>query len=168
MPAKQPLKSAAVTRPGDLLREGLSARRPHGYSAAAPNLRAAVTLLLAEPTVGSDGRGCNVLADAGMAAGDLLEDAEQHVLTSKWVGAERDRGNAGRLPAALSCLARADLLAGRTASAGANLAEARGIVAICATPATVQAVTLGELTVLAWRGRGQEARSAAARLDQRT
>ncbi len=161
----RPLKSDALTAPGVLLRDGLSVRRAHGYPAAVSRLRAAVSALLAEPAA-PNGNGCDLFAEAGRAAGDLLDDGAHYVLTSRWVGAERARGNAGRLPEALSCLARVDLLAGRMASAEANLAEARGVAAVTATPAAAEFVSLGELTVLAWRGRAEEARSAAARLHQ--
>jgi hypothetical protein len=120
---------------------------------------------LAEPAA-PNGNGYDVLAEAGRAAGDLLGDGARYVLTMRWVHAERDRDNAGRLPEALSCLAHADLLAGRTACAGANLAEARAVASVTATPAAAEIVTLGELTVLAWRGRAEEARSAGAGLLQ--
>ena len=161
----RPLKSDALTAPGVLLRDGLSVRRTHGYPAAVSRLRAAVSALLADPAA-PNGDGCGLFAEAGRAAGDLLDDGARYVLTSRWVGAERDRGDAGRLPEALSCLARVDLLAGRMASAEANLAEARDIAAVTATPAAAEVVSLGELTALAWRGRAEEARSAAARLHQ--
>jgi DNA-binding CsgD family transcriptional regulator len=161
----RPLKSDALTAPGVLLRDGLSVRRTHGYPAAVSKLRAAVTALLAEPAAPNGDRR-DLFAEAGRAAGDLLDDGAQYVLTSRWVDAERDRGNAGRLPEALGCLARVDLLAGRMASAEAILAEARGVAAVTATPAAAGVVSLGELAVLAWRGRAEEARSAAARLHQ--
>ncbi len=160
-----PLEPDEPTAPEVLLRDGLSVRRTHGYPAAVSKLRAAVSALLAEPAA-PNGDGWDLFAEAGRAAGDLLDDGARYLLTSRWVGAERARGNAGRLPEALSCLARVDLLAGRMASAEANLAEARGVVAVTATPAAAGVVSLGELTVLAWRGRAEEARSAATRLHQ--
>jgi DNA-binding CsgD family transcriptional regulator len=164
-PITHSLKSDALTAPGVLLRDGLSVRRTHGYPAAVSKLRAAVSALLAELAT-PNGDECDVFADAGRAAGDLLDDSARYKLTCRWVGAERDRGNAGRLPEALSCLARVDVLAGRMASAEANLAEARDVAAVTATPAAAEIVILGELTVMAWRGRAEEARSAAARLHQ--
>jgi DNA-binding CsgD family transcriptional regulator len=160
-----PMTSDALIPPGALLRDGLSVRRSHGYPAAVSKLRAAVGALLAGPAAANGDRR-DLLAQAGRAAGDLLDDGARYVLASRWVGAERDWGNAGRLPEALSYLARVDVLAGRMASAEANLAEARGIAAVTTTPAAAGFVSLGELTVLAWRGRAEEARSAAARLHQ--
>jgi DNA-binding CsgD family transcriptional regulator len=159
------LKSDALAAPGVLLREGVTARLTPGYPAAVSKLRAAVNAILAEPAA-PNGDGCDLFAEAGTAAGDLLDDGARYVLTSQWVGAERDRGNAGRLPEALSCLARVDLMAGWMASAEANLAEARGVAAVSAMHVAAGVVSLGELTVLAWRGRAEEARSAAARLCQ--
>jgi DNA-binding CsgD family transcriptional regulator len=164
-PITPSLKPDALTAPGVLLRDGLSVRLTHGYPAAVSKLRAAVNALLAEPDA-PNGDGCDLFAEAGTAAGDLLDDGARYVLTSQWVGAERDRGNAGRLPEALSCLAHVDLLAGWMASAEAYLAEARGAAAVSATPVAAAVVSLAELTLLAWRGRAEEARSAAARLRQ--
>jgi DNA-binding CsgD family transcriptional regulator len=159
------LKSDALTAPGVLLRDGLAVRLTHGYQAAVSKLRVAINALLAEPAA-ANGDGCDLFAEAGTAAGDLLDDGTRYVLTTQWVGAERDRGDAGRLPEALSCLARVDLLAGWMESAEAYLAEARSVAAVSATPVAAGVVSLGELTVLAWQGRAEEARSAAARLRQ--
>jgi hypothetical protein len=130
-------------------------RKSPRFEGIGTKLRAAVSALLAEPAVPNEDR-CDLFAAAGRAAGDLLDDRAQYALTSQWVDAERDRGNAGRPPVALSCLARLDLLAGWMASAEANLAEARSVAAVTATPATAAVVSLGELTVLAWRGRAEE------------
>src|SRR4051812_2453967 len=147
---------------GVLLRDGLSVRRTHGYAAAVAKLREAVNALL---EVSKEDAG-DLSAEAGRAAGDLMDDGARYVLTSRWVRAERDRGATGRLPEALTALAHVDVQAGWMASAEANLAEARRVATVTATPAAAEVVSLGELTVLAWRGRAQEARSAAAGLHQ--
>jgi hypothetical protein len=69
----RPLKSDALTAPGVLLRDGLSIRLTHGYPAAVSKLRAAVSALVAGPAVPNGDR-CDLLAAAGRAAGDLLDD----------------------------------------------------------------------------------------------
>jgi DNA-binding CsgD family transcriptional regulator len=147
-------------RPGTRLRYGLVVRRSHGYRAAAPMLRAAVSALLGE-SAESTGRRCDLLADASKAAGDLLDDEASYLLATQWVRAERATANTGTLAEALSHLARLEVLSGRMASAENNLAEAR---AAAATPAAIRAISLAEIITLAWRGRAKEARSAAARL----
>lgn len=161
----RPTEPDALTAPGVLLRDGLAARLTDGYAAAVPKLRAAVNALLAEPAV-PNGGGYDLYAAAGTAAGELLDDEARYTLTGQWVSAERDQGNVSRLPEALGSLAQVDVLAGSMASAEANLAEARETAAVTATAAGTMAVGLGELAVLAWRGRAEEARSTATRLRQ--
>lgn len=146
--------------PAGLLLDGLAVRLTDGYPAAVPVLGAAFAALLDEPAM-PDEAGYGLFAVACLAADDLLDDAAQSALAGRWVRAERDRGNLSTLPVSLSFLAGAEVLAGRLGSAEACLAEACEISAITGAR-TAEAASLAELTVLAWRGREEEARSAAA------
>jgi DNA-binding CsgD family transcriptional regulator len=123
-------------------------------------LRPVVTALLAEP----DGADSELFAMACTAAGELLDDGAQHAIADRWVRAERDRSRPKSLALALSALARVEVLAGRLASAEANLAEARQVAAADGRPSATAAAGVVELTVLAWRGRDEEAESAAVHL----
>lgn len=152
--------------PAVLLRDGFAARRTGGYRAAAPVLRAALDAILAQPPA-PDAGGNDLFAVAGQAAGDLLDDRARGAVASRWVRAERDGGSAPGLSAALVCLAQAEVMAGRLASAEETLAQARLIAQSSAVPVAPGAVGLAELSVMAWRGRADDARSAAARLDGR-
>jgi DNA-binding CsgD family transcriptional regulator len=160
-----PLETGSPTAPGALLRDGLAARLTDGYPAAVPLLRAAVRAVLAG-SAAPDADGYDLFAAATGAAGDVMDDGARYALAARWVRVERDRGGANRLPAALSSLAKAEVQAGWLASAEAHLAEARQVAAATATLTEAGAVDLAELTVLAWRGREEDARSAAARLSR--
>jgi DNA-binding CsgD family transcriptional regulator len=150
----QPRALAHATGPAagatvSLLHDGIVVRDTEGYPAAVPLLQSVVTALLAEP----GGTDSELLAMACTAAGELLDDGAQHAFADRWVRAERERSRPGSLPLALSALTRVDLLAGRLASAEANLAEARQAAAADGTPSATAATRVGELIVLAWRGR---------------
>ena len=162
LPGNHPAPDAP-TAPQALLRHGAAARGAEGYAAAVPAWRAAVSALLAG-SAGPHEYGWDLFAAADLAADDLLDDRARYALAARWVRAERDRGASGRLAVALSSLARAEVMAGGVASAEALLTEARAAAAAGAPAAQAGAVSLAELIVLAWRGREEEARAAAARL----
>jgi DNA-binding CsgD family transcriptional regulator len=144
---------------GALLLDGFTTRATVGYPAAVPLLREAVTGLLAEPPGADPLR--RLLAVGCWAAWDLLDDEAQHAMASRWVGADRDQAALGTLPTALTFLARSELLAGRFEEAAAYLDEARQLAASSGVPGIGYAPGLGDLLVLAWRGREAEARAAA-------
>ena len=152
-----PMEPGPPASPQARLLQG-TASRQEAYAATVPAWRAAVSALLAGSAV-PGGTGRDQFAAAGLAAEDLLDDGARYALAARWVQAERDRGDAGRLPAALSSLARAEIAAGGLAAAEVSLVEARGIAA--AQDGTIR---LGELTVLAWRGWEEETRAAATQL----
>jgi DNA-binding CsgD family transcriptional regulator len=158
-PAGAPPRPPA-NAPVSLLHDGIAVRDAEGYPAAVLMLRPVVTALLAEP----DGADSELFAMACTAAGELLDDGAQHAIADRWVRAERDRSRPKSLPLALSALARVEVLAGRLASAEANLAEAHQVAAADARPSATAAARMGELTVLAWRGRHEQAESAADHL----
>ena len=141
------------------LRQGLRARDIEGYPAAALMLRPAVTAFLAGPP----GADSELYAMACIAAGELLDDDARQVIATRWVRAERDRGSPESLLAALTALARAELLGGRLPAAESALAEARRVAVAGAGTSAIAEVRLSELAVLAWRG-GEEPAAQAADL----
>jgi len=152
-----PMEPGAPTSPQALLLHSTAFRRD-GYAVTVPAWRAAVDALLTGSAV-PGGRGWDQFAAAGLAAEDLLDDRARHALATRWVQAERDRGDGGRLPVALSSLARAEVAAGGPASAEASLVAARAVSA-----AQDEAVRLAELVVLAGRGWEEETRALATQL----
>jgi hypothetical protein len=153
----------AVPRPVravDLLLDGFTTRLTRGYPAAAPLLRSAVHLVLAEPVEADPTR--RQLAMGCWATCELLDDEAGHTLASRWVRADRERRALSTLPLALAFLARSETVAGRFAAAEAHLAEARqvaratGLIGVACFPRSA------DLLLLAWRGRETEVRWATA------
>jgi DNA-binding CsgD family transcriptional regulator len=153
--AAPPTADAPVSR----LRDGIVVRDTDGYPAAVLILRPVVAALLAEP----DGADSELFAMACTAAGELLDDEAQYAVADRWVGAERDGSRPESLLLALTALAQVEVLAGRLVSADSTLAEARLVAGADGRPPATTAIRSAELIVLAWRGRDEQATSAANR-----
>jgi DNA-binding CsgD family transcriptional regulator len=159
------LQGQAQPVPGHLttsLRDGLALRRSQEYSAAVSIMRPAVATILAGGGVPGETE-IDLFALGSVAAGDLLDADAQRTLAHRWVQLARDLGDGQALAAALGALARTEILAGRLDAAEACLGEGRALGPHWGAEWPSRGV---ELTIMAWRGREDEAH-AAARPDAR-
>ena len=150
-----PLPPGSPPGVADLLLDGATALVLDGHAAAVPALGPAIAGLLADPSGSADallrlGIGC-------WAAGAVGDDTSLHALATRLEQRAREEGALGALSNGLLFLAMSELLTGSLAAVRAHFAERAEIMATVGRPSDV-----GELVVLAWRGRETEARAAAA------
>src|SRR6266566_2508688 len=150
-----PLPPGSQPGVADLLLDGASALVLDGHAAAVLVLGRAVAGLLADQSDSADallwlGIGC-------WAAGAVGDDTSLHELATRLEQRAREKGALGALSTGLLFLAMSELLTGSLAAVRAHFAERAEIMATVGRPSDV-----GELVVLAWRGRETEARAAAA------
>jgi hypothetical protein len=150
-----PLPPGSQPRVADLLLDGATALVLDGHAAAVPVLGRAIDALLADPSDSADallwlGIGC-------WTAGAVGDDTSLHELATGLEHRARDKGALGALSNGPLFLAMSELLTGSLAAVRAHFAERAEIMAAVGRPSDV-----GELVVLAWRGRETEARTAAA------
>jgi DNA-binding CsgD family transcriptional regulator len=152
------IPSAGMTA-ADLLLEGRRARVTVGYEEAVAPLRQAVAALSAEDLAPAEG--LRWLGSGWVAATDLMDEVARDALANRWVQLARAQGALSVLPAALSLLGLSQAWAGRLAASEVSFAEGREISEATGVPGLVGWPSHHELIVLAWRGREEEARSAA-------
>src|SRR6266576_1054504 len=150
-----PLPPGSPPGVADLLLDGATALVLDGHAAAVPALGPAIAGLLADPSGSADalrwlGIGC-------WAAGAVGDDTSLHALATRLEQRAREEGALGALSNGLLFLAMSELLAGSLAAVRAHFAERAEIMAAVGRPSDV-----GDLVVLAWRGRETEARTEAA------
>ena len=150
-----PLPPGSPPGVADLLLDGATALVLDGHAAAVPVLGPAIAGLLADPSDSADallwlGIGC-------WAAGAVGDDTSLHELATRLEHRAREEGALGALSNGLLFLAMSELLTGSLAAVRAHFAERAEIMATVGRRSDV-----GELVVLAWRGRETEARAAAA------
>jgi DNA-binding CsgD family transcriptional regulator len=150
-----PLPPGSHPGVADLLLDGATALVLDGHAAAVPALGHAIAGLLADQSDSADallrlGIGC-------WAAGAVGDDTSLHQLATRLEHHARETGALGALSTGLLFLAMSELLDGSLAVVRAHFAERAEILATVGRPFDV-----GELVVLAWRGRETEARAAAA------
>jgi DNA-binding CsgD family transcriptional regulator len=150
-----PLPPGSPPGVADLLLDGATALVLDGHAAAVPVLGPAIAGLLADQSDSADallwlGIGC-------WAAGAVGDDTSLHELATRLEQRAREEGALGALSNGLLFLAMSELLTGSLAAVRAHFAERAEIMATVGQPSDV-----GELVVLAWRGRETEARAAAA------
>jgi DNA-binding CsgD family transcriptional regulator len=127
---------------------------------AAPLLRSAIVELHDERT---DEQARLAWLQAGcFAASELLDDQERTALAADFARLARKRGALTALPLALTFVGEADARAGRFDQADAAHAEGRAISAATGNPGIPGRASPPDLLLLVWRGRGSEARAAAA------
>jgi DNA-binding CsgD family transcriptional regulator len=90
-----------------------------------------------------------------------MDESARDALANRWVHLARAQGALSVLPAALSLLGLSQAWAGRLAASEVSFAEGREISEAIGVPGLVGWPSHQELIVLAWRGREEEARSAA-------
>jgi DNA-binding CsgD family transcriptional regulator len=149
-----PLPPGSQPRVADLLLDGAIALVLDGHAAAVPVLGRAIAALLADQSDSADalvrlGIGC-------WAAGAIGDDTSLHELATRLEQHARDTGALGALSTGLLFLAMSELFDGSLAAVRGHFAERAEIMAAVGRPSDV-----GELVVLAWRGRETEARAAA-------
>ena len=152
------IPSAEMTA-ADLLLEGRRARLTVGYEEAVAPLRKAVDALGADDLPPAEG--LRWLGSAWVVAADLMDESARDALANRWVQLARAQGALSVLPAALSLLGLSQAWAGRLAASEVSFAEGREISGATGVPGLVGWPSHHELLVLAWRGREEEARSAA-------
>ncbi len=150
-----PLPPGSQAGVADLLLDGATALGLDGHAAAVPVLGQAITGLLAEQSDSADallwlGIGC-------WAAGAVGDDTSLHELATRLEHLARENGALAALSTGLLFLAMSELLDGSLDAVRARFAERAEIMAAVGRPSDV-----GELIVLAWRGRETEARTEAA------
>jgi len=150
-----PLPPGLQAGVADLLLDGATALGLDGHAAAVPVLGQAITGLLAEQSDSADallwlGIGC-------WAAGAVGDDTSLHELATRLEHLARENGALAALSTGLLFLAMSELLDGSLDAVRARFAERAEIMAAVGRPSDV-----GELIVLAWRGRETEARTEAA------
>ncbi len=150
-----PLPPGSQPDVADLLLDGATALVLDGHAAAVPVLGRAIAGLLDDQRDSADallwlGIGC-------WAAGAVGDDTSLHELATRLEHRARQQGALGALSAGLLVLAMSELLGGSLPAARAHFTERAEIMAAIGRPADV-----GELVVLAWRGRETETRAAAA------
>src|SRR6266851_4993782 len=150
-----PLPPGSPPGVADLLLDGATALVLDGHAAAVPVLGPAIAGLLADPSDSADallwlGIGC-------WAAGAVGDDTSLHELATRLEHRARDKGALVALSTGLLFLAMSELLDGSLAAVRAHFTERAEIMATVGRRSDV-----GELVVLAWRGRETEARAAAA------
>jgi DNA-binding CsgD family transcriptional regulator len=138
----------------DLLLDAFVVRMLDGYTAAAPELRAAVDAVLADEV---ELRGFNL---ASIAATELFDLDLGRRVTEKWVNVSRAKGALVTLPLALVLHMATDYLCGRYAIATALSVE--GLELSKATTGILGAAGHGAELMLAFTGPEAEARAAAA------
>ncbi|MEN3312535.1 MAG: hypothetical protein V7645_1864 [Actinomycetota bacterium] len=150
--------SAEMTA-ADLLLEGRRARVTVGYEEAVAPLRQAVAALSAEDLAPAEG--LRWLGSGWVVAADLMDESARDALANRWVHLARAQGALSVLPAALSLLGLSQAWAGRLAASEVSFAEGREISEAIGVQGLVGWPSHHQLIVLAWRGREEEARSAA-------
>src|SRR6266571_852906 len=150
-----PLPPGSQPGVADLLLDGATALVLDGHAAAVPVLGRAVAGLLADPSDSADallwlGIGC-------WAAGAVGDDTSLHELATRLEHRARQQGALVALSTGLLFLAMSELLDGSLAAVRAHFTERAEIMTAVGRPSDV-----GELVVLAWRGRETETRTAAA------
>ena len=150
-----PLPPGSTVTIGDLLLDATTALLLGGYEAAAALLHRAVAVLKGASLDSAD-----MLAWTGTAcwaAGALGDDEVLHALASRLEQGARDQGALLHLSNALIFTGVSELFAGRLNEARAHFTERGAIEA-----ARGDSCNLGQVLVLAWRGRANETRAQAA------
>jgi DNA-binding CsgD family transcriptional regulator len=146
----------------ELLLDGF-AIRASDYPAAVPLFRRAIALLQADDL--SPQEGLRGLGLGCMAAADLWDDQAQSALAVRWVRLARDLGALTVLPLALHYQSGfAQVLAGRFDASAACRAERAEIALATGNPGHAGTTGIAPVIELAWRGREDDTRRAAAAL----
>ena len=149
-----PLPDGVSASCGDLLLDGFAMLFSDGHEAAAPLLRDAVNALEASELVSEEalrwlGFGC-------LAAGVLGDNETLRRLAGRLEKIARDQGALLALNRGLYFLAMAEMVAGSLGAAAEHFAEGRDLMAARGDPAG-----LGQVMILAWAGREEDARAEA-------
>jgi DNA-binding CsgD family transcriptional regulator len=151
---RTPLPATEPATSGDLLLDGLATLFSDGHAAGLPGLRRAVAAL--EEGVPSTGGGMRWLGFGCWAAGTLADNGALRLLAGRLEQLARAQGALPNLTRGLYFLAMAELVAGNLDQAASHFSEGRALMA-----ATGNRAGLGDLLVLAWRGRESETRARA-------
>jgi DNA-binding CsgD family transcriptional regulator len=154
-----PLAPGQATGPGDLLLDAASTLVLDGHRAAAPLVRVAIAALKRDPSSSAEmldwlGVGCYL-------AGALGDDAGMYALARRLERQARGQGALTALATALVYTGTANMFAGSLDAAQACFTERGAIEA-----ARDCDCNLGNLMVMAWRGRDRETRAEAGRVTQ--
>ena len=154
-----PLAPGRAKGPGDLLLDAASTLVLDGHRAAAPLVRVAIAALRRDPSSSAEmldwlGVGCYL-------AGALGDDAGMYALARRLERQARGQGALTALAAALVYTGTANMFAGSLDAAQACFTERGAIEA-----ARDCDCNLGNLMVMAWRGRDRETRAEAGHVTQ--
>jgi len=154
-----PLAPGRAKGPGDLLLDAASTLVLDGHRAAAPLVRVAIAALRRDPSSSAEmldwlGVGCYL-------AGALGDDAGMYALARRLERQARGQGALTALATALVYTGTANMFAGSLDAAQACFTERGAIEA-----ARDCDCNLGNLMVMAWRGRDRETRAEAGHVTQ--
>jgi DNA-binding CsgD family transcriptional regulator len=154
-----PLAAGQAKGPGDLLLDAASTLVLDGHRAAAPLVRVAIAALKRDPSSSAEmldwlGVGCYL-------AGALGDDAGMYALARRLERQARGQGALTALATALVYTGTANMFAGSLDAAQACFTERGAIDA-----ARDCDCSLGNLMVMAWRGRDRETRAEAGQVAQ--
>ena len=152
----------AQATPGDDLLDGFAAVQELGHDAGVPLLRRAIDRIISEAAVSEET--FRWLPLAWHAAHETFDDSAWQTLTERWALEARRRGTAASLPIGLGRLPYFYVVMGRFAVAERAFAEAQEIATAIGVATRFGAHSSTEVAALAWRGREQETRTAAAAL----
>jgi DNA-binding CsgD family transcriptional regulator len=162
-----PCRPDARASVAGLALEGFAALAEHKDKAGIARLREAIAVA-ARQAGGRGGENLRFVFIAPLAAYEMLDDAALHASCVRAVAQARSHGSPAAVASTLGLLSYSEALAGRFAVAEAATAEARELTAATGVADDLR-TGIGELAVLAWRGREAAVRPlAAARLSEAT
>jgi DNA-binding CsgD family transcriptional regulator len=163
-----PSRAGARASVAGLALEGFAALAEHKDKAGIARLRQAIAVAAAGQVPGGGREHMRFVFIAPLAAYEILDDAALHASCARAVAQARSHGSPAGVASTLGLLSYSEALAGRFAVAEAATAEARGLTAATGVADDLR-TGIGELAVLAWRGREIAVRPlAAARLGEAT
>ncbi|HLH83450.1 MAG TPA: LuxR family transcriptional regulator [Trebonia sp.] len=161
-----PRRTGTKASVAGLALEGFAALAEHKDKAGIARLRQALAVAAQQVPAGS--QHLRFVFIAPLAAYEMLDDAALHASCARAVAQARSHGSPAAVASALGLLSYSEALAGRFAAAEAATAEARKLTAATGVADDLR-TGIGELAVLAWRGRETAARPlAAARVSEAT
>jgi tetratricopeptide (TPR) repeat protein len=147
---------------GDALLDGFAELLASGDAVGVPALRRTVDNLSSDQPITEDE--LTWLPVAWIAAIELYDDRTLQALTGRWATAARVHGSVAALPVGLGRMPHCNVVVGHFAAAERMVAEARDLAAATQRAARPGGHGTAEVSVLAWRGREQATRDAAATL----
>ena len=161
-----PRRRGAHASVAGLALDGFAALADHNDRVGIARLRQAIAVAAAQQV--PDSEHLRFVFIAPLAAYQLLDDAALHATCARAVEQARSHGSPAGVAMTLGLLSYSEALAGRFAVAEAATAEARELAAATGIADDLR-TGIGELAVLAWRGREAAVRPlATARLREAT